>query len=127
MVHTARPAASKMGKRKEFDTVVLDAVEEGLRQVLGAPSAKMILRYLERVEGLKREEIPRNIEAFSSGLTELLGPVAAPLERRVMKLLCFKLGPGFNVKPGLRPADHVEKLRKRYEKRKGRRRRFENG
>ena len=106
---------SKTGKRKEFDRVFLDAVDDGLRRIFGETAGKTILLHLERNNGLKREAIPRNIEEFSSGLTELLGSGARVLEGLVIKLLCSKLQLDYDAKPNLRFAGHVQKLRERFE------------
>lgn len=104
---------AKTGEWREFDRVLLEAVEECLRQVLGETAAEVTLLHLERKSGLKREEIPRNIEEFSSALTELLGSGTNPLEKLVIELLCSKLEVEYE-KSELMFADQIETLRKRF-------------
>lgn len=113
--HTEQVRASKIVELKEFDGVFLEVVEDSLRQVLGERAVKLILLHLERENGLKREEIPSNIDAFSSGLAELIGVGAPFLERLVIKLLCSRLKLVYEAKSELRFTDRVERLRKRYE------------
>jgi len=113
--HHARIRAPKTGEWREFDRVLLNAVEGCLRQVLGETAAEMTFSHLERKSGLRREEIPRNIEEFSSALTELLGSGTNPLEKLVIELLYSKLEVEYDAKPELGFTDHVEKLRKRFE------------
>lgn len=115
MSHHARIRAPKTGEWREFDRVLLDAVEECLGQVLGETAAEVTFLHLERNSGLKREEIPRNIEEFSSALTELLGSGTRPLKKLVIELLYSKLEVEYDEKSELMFAGQIEKLRKRFE------------
>lgn len=108
-------SSSKTAELKEFDKIFLNTVEEGLRCVLGETSAKLIFLRLEMNKELGKGEIPQNIEEFSSGLTELMGPSAPFLEMLVGKLLCSKLELEYEAKPEFKFTDHVEKLRKGFE------------
>lgn len=119
--------ASKTGRRKEFDRFFLDAVNKGLRQALGETAAKAILLHLERNNELKREEIPRSIEEFSAGLTELLGSGAQVLEGLVIKLMYSKLQLEYDAKLDLRFAGHVQKLRERLKNERVQRMRAKDG
>jgi len=109
---------SKGGKRREFDTVFLEAVEEGLGQVLGESAARAILLHLERHKGLRRKEISHNTKEFSSCLTEPLGSDAAQLLERVMiKILCSRLQLDSDENPNMefKFSEHVQRLRERFE------------
>jgi len=83
-------------------------------QVLGETASEMTFLHLERYRGLKKAEIPRNIEEFGSALTELLGSGTCLLEKLVIKLLYSKLQLECE-KSELRFADQVEGLRRRIE------------
>ena len=108
--------ASKTGEGKEFDRVFLVVVDDVFCQVFGETIAETILLHLERNKGLKWEEIPRNIEEFSSNLTGLLGSSAHTLERLVIKLLCSRLQLEYDAKQRLNFADYVRELRQRFER-----------
>ena len=106
--------ASRMDGWKEFDRIFLDAAEEGLMQVLGETASEMTFLHLERYRGLKKAEIPRKIEEFSSALTELLGTGTCLLENLFIKRLYSKLEVEYE-KSELRFADQVEGLRRKFE------------
>lgn len=102
----------RVDKGKEFDRVFLDVVDEVFWQVFGETVSDTILLHLERHNGLSREEIPHNVEEFSSGLSELLGSGAHILERLVIKLLYSRFQLEYEEKEGYGFSDYVKELRK---------------
>ncbi len=58
---------NEAGKEKAFEKVLLEAVDEGLK-VFGESVARAIHYYLKKRNGLRREDIPKNPEAFDIGL-----------------------------------------------------------
>ena len=66
-------------KADRFDTVLLEAVDEGLL-ALGADARHVIYYYVERNYQVKREDIPKKVEAFHRALEGIFGPGG----------LCFK-------------------------------------
>jgi len=66
-----------------FDEALLDAVEVGIRGVLGEIGLQFIYGYLERNFSLKKDEIPEKLEVFSEGLENLLGAGAKVVRQRI--------------------------------------------
>jgi hypothetical protein len=58
--------------RNEFDRLLLEAVDEGLC-ILGESSKQAIYFHLERNFGIKKDEIPSKLEAFSGALEQIFG------------------------------------------------------
>jgi len=82
----------------EFDTALLDAIEEILRYTIGDIGTEAIYSYLERT-GCPKHQIPNQLERFSGELRKLLGNGrgqilgSAPiLEEAIAERLCIKLG-----------------------------------
>ena len=77
--------------RPEFENLLLDAVDQGLSS-LGESSKQAIYFHLEKTYGVKKQNIPQNIEAFSSALEKIFGPGSKFIETLVSKGLCEKAG-----------------------------------
>lgn len=103
------------GPGGEFDRVLLDVVVDVLRRALGDVAAETVLLYMERIKGLKRGEIPRRVEEFSSNLNRLLGSSGPVLEKLMIKRMCFRLQLEYDAEPDLTFPEHVEKLRESFE------------
>jgi hypothetical protein len=78
-----------------FYKVLLEAVEETFSS-LGEPVEEKIFCTLEKSFGLKRNEIPFRIEAFSDALEKIFGPGAMPLQISVIKRLHRKVASEYN-------------------------------
>lgn len=77
--------------QQEFERLLLEAVDEGLSSLSG--SVKQAIYYhLERLFGVKREDIPNNVEAFADALEKIFGQGADFLEVMIMKKLHEKSG-----------------------------------
>jgi len=66
-----------------FNEALFNAVEAGIREVLGETGLQFIYGYLERNFSLKRDEIPEKLEVFSGGLETLLGSGAKVVRQRI--------------------------------------------
>jgi hypothetical protein len=80
--------------QNEFDKLLLAAVEEGL-SILGESSKQAIYFHLEQNFGIKRDEIPSKIEAFSVALERIFGFGANYLEISIIRILYKKLNRDF--------------------------------
>jgi hypothetical protein len=104
----------------EFDELLLKAINETLRYVLGDVNAGIIFGYLEK-KSCPFSEIPRNLHIFSTALRDLLGGGrgqilgSAPiLENAIAEIFCRKLGMEFDKGEFIVFADYIEKLRAAY-------------
>jgi len=74
-----------------FDKILLESIDEGLLS-LSKSVRHLIFYYLEKDFSLKKEDLPRKLEVFSSGLERILGAGGAVVERFVAEKLYSKLG-----------------------------------
>lgn len=80
-----------MGKG-EFNELVLECIDEKMKEIFGELGAQLILDYLNHEGWLRRQEIAENLEAFTRGLRKVLGSGAVVVEQEVLKILYSKLG-----------------------------------
>jgi len=80
--------------RKDFDKLLLEAVDEGLSSV-GESSKQAIYFHLEKSFSIKREEIPCKIEVFEHSIKRIFGLGADFLEVLIMKRIHEKVGGRF--------------------------------
>ena len=97
----------------EFDRLLLDIVDETLRQVFITEDVEVIYGYLRKKFGLKPEEFAGKLEVFSEGLEDLLGSIQ-PIEHLILEKLYSKLQLKFTEKRNYTFSDHIKKLRSRY-------------
>ena len=93
--------------------LLLDVIDETLRQIFIAEDVEVIYCYLRKKFDLKPEDIPEKPEVFSEGLEDLLGSIQ-PIERLILERLCSKLQLKFTEKRNYTFSDHIKKLRSRY-------------
>lgn len=77
--------------KRDFEKLMLEAVDEGFSS-LGESSKQAIYFHLERSFGIKREEIPDRIGAFTQAIENIFGVGAGCLEVLIMQKLHEKLG-----------------------------------
>lgn len=99
--------------KETLDDLLLEAIDEMLRQVFEEIGTKVIYGFLGNNSHLKREEIPEKPEVFSAGLKRLLGSGAPVIEDLILKCLYSKLESQFEEREGHQFADYVKELRKR--------------
>jgi len=93
---------------EELRAKVLEAIDEGLKDVLGESCAKSIYYYFQMCTGLRVEDVVERPEAFVSFLRDMFKAGAQVLERKVVERLCTKFG----VNPGdVRGVDLVSLIR----------------
>lgn len=99
----------------EFDTLLIQVIEESVKYCLGEANTNTILNYLEKRD-LPMSEIPNKPELFSEELRNILGfgskqilCAASILEETILEALYKKLG----KKPDYeRPPDFPRQVRK---------------
>jgi hypothetical protein len=102
----------------EFDKLLLETIDDVLKECLGDANAQIIYNFLEQ-RSCARLEIPQKIDVFSRELRMLLGSGSilgsgAILEETILEVLCHKMGATPNVKAPVRFVDCVRKLKKLY-------------
>ena len=80
--------------KKDFEKSLLEAVDEALSS-LGEFLKQETYRHLEESFNIPKREIPYKIEAFTSGIEEILGSEAEYLEVMVLQKLYEKVGESF--------------------------------
>ncbi len=101
-------------KTGSLDDLLLDVVDETLKEVFREEGTKAIYDYLENRCHLKREEIAEKPEVFSAGLEKLMVSAAQVIEKMILRNSYSKLGLRFREKEGYEFSDYVKKLRKRF-------------
>jgi hypothetical protein len=107
----AHEGASEWGKKRR--DLLPNMVEETLEQVFEEDGAKIICDYVKNKCHLKREEIVKKPEVFSSGLRRLLGSGSSVIEILILKNLYCMIGLTFVEKKGYEFSDYIKELRKR--------------
>jgi len=83
---------------RDFEKLFLEAVDEGLAY-LGESTSRTIYYHLERDFNIKKQDIPRKIEAFADAIEKIFGDGAGLLEIEIMKKLHEKVGDSFRCFP----------------------------
>ena len=113
-VRSSRKHESRICERTErFSDLLLNAVDETLKEVFKEAGAKVIHNFLGNKCHLKRKEIGEKPEDFSAGLERLLGSAAPMIEKSVLKNLCFKLRLEYEEKDGFGFLDYLRELREK--------------
>jgi len=116
-----KPSVSVGTKREDkickstmrLDDLLMNTVDETLKQVFKEAGAKVIYSFIEYKCHLKREEIAEKIEDFAAGLEGLLGSGAAVIEKLILENLCSKLRLSYGEKEGYRFSDYIKELREK--------------
>jgi hypothetical protein len=82
---------TKLSQHKNFDQLLLDAIDEGLSG-LGAAGKASIYIHLEAIFNIRKQEIPNKLDGFSNALQRIFGLGARQLEILILKNLQAKVG-----------------------------------
>jgi len=106
--HWSTVNAQGVQRLKEFDAVVLGAIDEALSS-LGDSVRQSIYFHLERSFHIKKDEIPCRIGAFARAIEGIFGVGADMLEILIVKKLYEKIGESSapNVSKTFSFAEHV--------------------
>jgi len=97
--------------RSEFNALLFEAVDDGLKAVLGETGREVVYYHLQRVYGLRKESIPEHPEVFIEFLNKLFGIGAEIIERAILKKLCLKLGIGHETSENVKLIDLIRKFK----------------
>jgi len=70
--------------------IILEAIDEGL-SIMGDRSKEIVYFFVEEEYGLKKEDIPKNLQKFHEALYNIFGFGAFVIERSIMRFLEKKL------------------------------------
>ena len=96
---------------ESLDTLLLSVVDETMTKVFREAGANVIYDYLANKHHLRREEIVKKPEVFSSGLKRLLSSAAPVIENLILNNLYCKLGLRFWEKRSYEFSDYIEELK----------------
>ena len=100
---------------REFNQLVLEAVDEGLSILGGSPVKKAFYYHLEKRANIKRSEIPDKLEAFHDALADLFFDGSVILEKRISRHLYERLGLELPTDNKWNVADSIGIARAKYE------------
>ena len=98
-------------KRKDFNKLVLETVDEKLKRIFGEAATLIIYGYLENNLSLRREEIAEKIGLFSQGIDKFFGSGAYMLEQTILTSLYSSFGLKYKTKKGYSFVDYVTELK----------------
>ena len=104
--------ASFDSEPERLDNLILHVVDETLQSVFEEAGVKVIYRYMEKKCRLKREEIPKKPEIFSTSLSRILDSAAPVIENLILKNLHRELHLKFEEKEGYVFPDYIKELRR---------------
>jgi len=99
-------------KKKDFNNLVLETVDEELRRIFGETATLIIYGYLENNLSLKREKIAEEIVLFSQGLDKFFGSGAHMIEKTILDNLYSSFGLRYETKKGYNFVDYVTELKR---------------
>lgn len=77
---------SKISKHnEEYESIITEAVDKTLNQVLGSTAANVIYFYLEKDHSIKKNEIPEKLESFCEAIQEYLSTGASMVEEQILR------------------------------------------
>jgi len=103
-------------KRKDFEKLLFEAIDEGLQEVLGESGRQMTFFHLEMSYQVKRDDIAKKTKDFATGLEKMFGAGASVLEKIIVKNLYSQLGLKYKDKKDYTFADYLDDVKpaKRY-------------
>jgi hypothetical protein len=99
---------------REFNQLILEAVDEGLSILGGDPVKRAFYYHLEKRANIRRSEIPHKLEGFHDALADLFFVGSVILERRICRYLYGRLGLELPTDNGWTIADCVREACVRY-------------
>lgn len=99
-------------KKSKFNMLLLESIDEGLKEIFGETATGIIYNYLKDKYSLKREEISEKLEVFIEGLEAFFSSSAAcVVKKNVLKNFYSTFGLQYQNEEGRSFIDHVTKLR----------------
>jgi len=113
MVAEVTEMTKQLYAMKALDDLLINVVDETLRQVFREEGTKAIYAFIKNNCHLKQEEIAEKTEVFSADLKRLLSSGAPVVEKMILKNLYSKLELKFEERKGYEFSDYIKELRKR--------------
>jgi len=110
---------AKLSQHKNFDQLLLEAIDQGLSGLGGAGKASIYI-HLEGLFNIRKQEIPNKLDDFSNALHRIFGLGAQNLEILIMKNLHDQVGCLYKVDnpswlaPDLTFTKYIEQMRLSY-------------
>jgi len=101
--------------KEEFKKLLLQTIEENLKQIFRETATHIIYQFLENNYSLKREEIPEKLETFMEGLQEFFRSGAHMIEQTILKEMHLNLGLKYKSREGYRFVDYIDDLENVYQ------------
>jgi len=80
-----------MRKENGFDRLLLETIDNSLKEVLTKDAALTVYAYLKSNYALDQKEIPEKLEIFNEGLHDFLSSGAYAAEHVILENLCSNL------------------------------------
>jgi len=96
--------------KEEFKKLLLQTIDENLKQIFQETATHIIYQFLENNYSLKREEIPEKLETFMEGLHEFFRSGAHMIEQSILKELHMNFGLKYKSREGYRFTDYIDDL-----------------
>lgn len=112
MVAEVSEMTKQLYAAKALDDLLINVVDETLKQVFREEGTKAIYAFVENSCHLGQEEIAEQTKVFSDGLHRLMGSAWPVIEKLILKNMHGKLGSEFTEKEGYELSDYVKELRK---------------
>jgi len=100
------------GVLKSLDDLLLETIDDVLRQVFGE---KIIIGSMNKGYSLEWEEIPKKLEVFADALEKTLGSGAVIIEDLILESLHSRLGLELIWRKGYGFSDYIRELREKCE------------
>jgi len=101
--------------KEEFKKLLLETIDENLKQIFRETATHIIYQFLENKYSLKREEIPEKLEIFMEGLHEFFRSGAHMIEQSILEELHVKLGLKYKSRGNYRFMDYIDDLENVYQ------------
>lgn len=105
----------KLGWEEEFEGLMVIAIDEGLKSIVGEASTKVIYYQLEKIFQIGMNELIKNSEKLTEGLEKIFGYGARILETAILQKLYEKLNLNFKEKESCKFKDYIEEAKKYYQ------------
>lgn len=107
---------TQLNKRKPvpFNKVLIEAVNQGLKAILGKSGATVVLHHLKSSFSISMEQISEKTASFAAGLEDLFGKEGASIiEASIVEELYTKLGLSYQRINGYSFEDYVKQAEKK--------------
>lgn len=100
-----------MTLKKEFEAMLLEALDEVLESILGESGKEVVYYHLQNSYGIRREDVPEKPEVFAECLNRIFGFGAKIIEDAIIKSLCSRLKTGCEGIKNAKFADFLKVLK----------------